>query len=263
MGEKKMFFPFFIFSIAFSLPSDIPPSQPFSDITDGKSYWSLSENFQRLSENYQSCLVQKAEILGTLKQYQATFVNHVSEKINELTKDVKEISTSNLDHSERITVLEKSECSCNDLNVNFDPKEVYFNFGPKHEIKSSQSGVMKFDEDRGSGKDHSYDPKTGYFTVQYEGLYFFSLSFLRSGPKSTENTEADIRIDDKVGCQAFSEGDKPGTGWHRDTVSCSVVKRLKPGQKVAVFKPFYFNGAGMRSVSARDPDTEFLGYMIR
>ena len=68
-----MFFKFFIFSTAFSLPSDIPPSPPFGDITDGKSYWSLSENFQRLSENYQSCLVQKAEIHGTLKEYQGGF----------------------------------------------------------------------------------------------------------------------------------------------------------------------------------------------
>merc|ERR1712227_996738 len=259
MGEKKMFFPFFIFSIAFSLPSDIPPSQPFSDITDGKSYWSLSENFQRLSENYQSCLVQKAEILGTLKQYQATFVNHVSEKINESKKDVQEISTSVLDHSERVTALEKSECSCNDLNVDFDPKEVYFNFGPEDEIEDYENGVMKFGVDRGSGKDHSYDPKTGYFTVKYEGLYFFSLSFVRGGSDKTEDTRADIKIDNEVGCRAFSDGNARGSSWHRDTVSCSVVKRLKPGQKVAFVK---FMG-GIEWGPAGNPHTEFLGYMIR
>merc|ERR1711868_220312 len=293
---KKMFFQFFIFSIALSLPSDIPPSQPFSEITDGKSYWSLSENFQRLSENYQSCLVQKAEIHGTLKEYQATFVNHVSEKLNDLKKDVKEISTSDLDHSEkindlkkdvneistinldysdRIIVLEKSLTSIsedlstlksnfnayqaqNDLSANFDPKEVYFNFGPKNAMQG-EDGVMKFDEDRGSGKDHSYDPNTGYFTVKYEGLYFFSLSFLRWAKQSTTSTWADIKIDNEIGCRAYSDGDAAGNGWHRDTVSCSVVKRLKPGQKVAFVK----NAGGLNRGPAEHPYTGCLGYMIR
>ena len=57
-----------------------------------------------------------------------------------------------------------------------------------------ENGVMKFDEDRGSGKDHSYDPNTGYFTVKYEGLYVFSLSFLRFGKETTTTTFADIQI---------------------------------------------------------------------
>ena len=126
-----------------------------------------------------------------------------------MKKDVKEISTSDLDHSDRIIVLEKSLTSISnglstlesnfiayqartDLYVNFDPKEVYFNFGPKKRLLGE--GVMKFDEDRGSGKDHSYDPNTGYFTVKYEGLYFFSLSYIRYGKETTTTTYADIQI---------------------------------------------------------------------
>ena len=170
-------------------------------------------------------------ILEPKNPLKATFVNHVTEKINDLKKDVKEISTSDLDHSERINdlkkdvnkistigldhserivVIEKSLTSIsedlstlksnfnayqarNDLSVNFDPKEVYFNFGPKNHMQG-ENGVMKFDEDRGSGKDHSYDSTTGYFTVKYEGLYFFSLSFLRYGKQSTTTTYADIKI---------------------------------------------------------------------
>ena len=152
----------------------------------------------------------KLRILEPKNPLIATFVNQLSEKINDLKKDVKEISTSDLDHSDRILVLEKSLTSIseglstlesnfnayqprNGLSVNFDPKEVYFNFGPKNSMQGGD-GVMKFDEDRGSGKDHSYDPNTGYFTVKYEGLYFFSLSFLRYGSKSTETTSAYIQI---------------------------------------------------------------------
>ena len=152
----------------------------------------------------------KLRILEPKNPLIATFVNQLSEKINDLKKDVKEISTSDLDHSDRIIVLEKSLTSIseglstlesnfnayqahNDLYANFDPKEVYFNFGPKNKMQG-EDGVMKFDEDRGSGKDHSYDPNTGYFTVKYEGLYFFSLSFLRYGKQSTTTTYADIII---------------------------------------------------------------------
>ena len=68
-----MFLQFFLLPIAFSLPSDIPPSSPLSDIRDGKTYWSLSENFDELSEKYQSCLVDKAEINGKLKEYEERF----------------------------------------------------------------------------------------------------------------------------------------------------------------------------------------------
>ena len=152
----------------------------------------------------------KLRILEPKNPLIATFVNQLSEKINDLKKDVKEISTSDLDHSDRIIVLEKSLTSISnglstlesnfnayqariDLSVNFDPKEVYFNYGPKKHVQG-ENGVMKFDEDRGSGKDHSYDPNTGYFTVKYEGLYFFSLSFLRWAKQSTTSTWADIKI---------------------------------------------------------------------
>ena len=152
----------------------------------------------------------KLRILEPKNPLIATFVNQLSEKINDLKKDVKEISTSDLDHSDRIIVLEKSLTSISeglstlesnfnayqartDLYVNFDPKEVYFNFGPKNHMQDG-NGVMKFDEDRGSGKDHSYDPNTGYFTVKYEGLYFFSFSFLRYASESTKLSSAFIEI---------------------------------------------------------------------
>ena len=152
----------------------------------------------------------KLRILEPKNPLIATFVNQLSEKINDLKKDVKEISTSDLDHSDRIIVLEKSLTSISEhlstlksnfnayqartnLYVNYDPKEVYFNFGPKNDMQG-ENGVMKFDEDRGSGKDHSYDSTTGYFTVKYEGLYFFSLSLLRRGKQSITDTWADITI---------------------------------------------------------------------
>ena len=69
----------------------------------------------------------------------------------------------------------------------------------------------------------------------------------------------DNLLDNEIGCRAWSEGDVAGNGWHQDTVSCSVVKRLKPGQKVAIIK----RQGGIFSGAAENPLTAFLGYMIR
>ena len=64
---------------------------------------------------------------------------------------------------------------------------------------------------------------------------------------------------DNIGCRAYSDGDSASTGWRRDTVSCSVVKRLRAGQKVA----FYKEAGGIYSGTTGNPETEFLGYFIR
>ena len=66
-------------------------------------------------------------------------------------------------------------------------------------------------------------------------------------------------LDNEIGCRAYSDGDAPGNGWHGDTVTCSVVKRLKPGQKVAFVK----NAGGLNRGPAEHPYTGCLGYMIR
>ena len=78
-----MFFSFFIFSTGLCLPPEIPPSPPISDLTEGKSYWSLSENFDELSEKYQSCLIEKAEINGKLTEYEVrVFHQYKIRKVN-------------------------------------------------------------------------------------------------------------------------------------------------------------------------------------
>ena len=66
-------------------------------------------------------------------------------------------------------------------------------------------------------------------------------------------------LDNEIGCRAYSDGDAAGNGWHGDTVTCSVVKRLKPGQKVAFVK----NAGGLNRGPAEHPYTGCLGYMIR
>ena len=66
-------------------------------------------------------------------------------------------------------------------------------------------------------------------------------------------------LDNEIGCRAYSDGDAAGNGWHGDTVTCSVVKRLKPGQKVAFVKGL----GGIHYGTTEYPYTGFLGYMIR
>lgn len=93
---------------------------------------------------------------------------------------------------------------------------------------------------------------SGIFTVSTEGLYHFSINVLR---QSETNTGVQIRIDNVAACQAwseFQESDEYGEG-----ASCSIVRQLKPGQKVDAF---------LRRGSLRPSfplENQFHGFLIR
>ena len=60
----------------FCSPSDIPPSPPSNpNLSDEHTYWTLSQDFYQVSEKYRSCLVEKVEIQGKLREYEEGFQN--------------------------------------------------------------------------------------------------------------------------------------------------------------------------------------------
>ena len=79
---------------------------------------------------------------------------------------------------------------------------VYFNYGLRNHWTSNQR-IVKFDFDRGSSKGVPYNPYTGIFTVENEGLYLFYANMLRS---SYTPSEFSIKVDGETRCSVYSQG---------------------------------------------------------
>ena len=104
----------------------------------------------------------------------------------------------------------------------------FFNLGTD-KIPAAKN-VLTYTRDFGSSEPCGMDYSTGIFTVSIEGLYHFSINVVR---KSKSDTSVLIRIDNSNVCSAwsdFQESDEWG-----EAVSCSIVRFLKPGQKVHAY----------------------------
>ena len=96
---------------------------------------------------------------------------------------------------------------------------VYFNYGLRHHWTSKQR-IGTFDFDRGSSKGVPYNPYTGIFTVENEGLYLFYANMLRT---SDTTSEFYIKVDGQTRCLVYSPEDDYR---HGSSSSCSTVEYL-------------------------------------
>ena len=89
---------------------------------------------------------------------------------------------------------------------------------------------MIFDVDLGSGN-HTYDPSTGDFIVEHEGLYFFLCGFLRLawGDVEEEDTMVDFYVNDEVVAGAYSQTIENFIWGSSSTVS--FVRYLNRGER--------------------------------
>ena len=93
-----------------------------------------------------------------------------------------------------------------------------------------------------------YDPETGFFTVQREGLYFFTTS-LRVSPNGGDNLY--IELNGVQQCHMLGEGSTSDSA----TTSCSATLWLESGDQVHV------DCGG--SIDLETGDTNmFTGFMI-
>ena len=96
---------------------------------------------------------------------------------------------------------------------------VYFNYGLRNHWNSNRR-IVKFDFDRGSSKGVPYNPYTGIFTVENEGLYLFYANMLRF---SYTTSEFSIKVDGETRCSVYSSDDD---SQHGSSCSCSTVEYL-------------------------------------
>ena len=54
---------------------------------------------------------------------------------------------------------------------------------------------------------HGYDSKTGYFTAQEDGLYYFYTNFLRYATAKRIDSAVGIMVNGQRSCRAFAQGD--------------------------------------------------------
>ena len=126
----------------------------------------------------------------------------------------------------------------------------FFNVGAS--ASPSAGKTLTYSYDYGSSEDCGLDKSTGIFTVKTEGLYHFSINIVRH---SKTDTGVQIRIDQTAVCTAwsdFQESDLWGEG-----ASCSIVRFLKPGQKIDAYLE---RGA---PVGGNPLMNQFHGYLVK
>ena len=87
--------------------------------------------------------------------------------------------------------------------------------------------------DRGSSKGVPYNPYTGIFTIENEGLYLFYANMLRS---SYTTSEINIKIDGQTRCTVYSseDGSPHGSSSSCSTFSLNILKIIN--KKKLIFK---------------------------
>ena len=123
--------------------------------------------------------------------------------------------------------------------------------------------------DRGSSGG-GFDFSTGKYTIQEDGIYDFSIYYLRHDKNRLTDTSVHLIVDNKSQCNARSQGilfahiqslkfPKPGDPDQSTGVisTCHVVGEYKAGQKV-----FVKLSAGNILVNAVSSTTGFIGFKI-
>jgi len=97
-----------------SLPQEIPP---ISEGSNGFNFWTLTSSLTAMSEKYQSCLIEKLELKGTIKEYEKAMTSGLArdiefmrsqhlEQISQTNKIILELQNQLESANERINLLE-------------------------------------------------------------------------------------------------------------------------------------------------------------
>jgi len=201
----------------------------------------------------------------------------LKDKIKELNKEINQLQTQESSISENLEskfekkleeiLAEKNENMARMERQMKDIKQelldekskskIYFQYGlSKHKFEKNWSKIL-FDVDLGSGN-HTYDPSTGDFIAEHEGLYFFLCGFLRLawGEVKEQDTVVDFYVNDEHNFAAAYSQTLENFTWG-SSATLSIVRYLNRGDRV------YLKMQGSLHYGLKtNPKTYFLGYRV-
>jgi len=186
-----------------TLCSEIPPLPYESECHK------IMSNFADLTDKYKTCSLNTIDIEKRLTSCENHLVYNLRQELEKIRSHYDaEVGALKTELKELKQTVNGNMNSINDHYQKLTSRtmDVYFIFGlSDHMTYHNQEEIIKFNVDKGSGN-HTYNPKTGIFTVKYEGTYFFYVTFLRTSHK--QNSGVALYVDGKQLARAYSEEQK-------------------------------------------------------